>query len=135
VSWGAVLFVSMPVWCAGVVWDDEQLITVNPLLRTFSGLIEMWSGGRTADYFPMTNTVFWIERHLFGENATGYHAINILLHGADATLVWLVLHRLQIPGAWFTGLIFEIHPVPVEYVVWTWELINVTDRFITLSLI
>src|SRR5947208_9620333 len=72
---GAVLLVYLPAWRAGFVWDDEQLITANPLLRTFSGLIEIWSGGRTADYFPMTNTVFWIERHLFGENATGYHAI------------------------------------------------------------
>ena len=129
---GAVLLVYLPAWRAGFVWDDEQLITANPLLRTFSGLIEIWSGGRTADYFPMTNTVFWIERHLFGENATGYHAINILLHGADAILVWLVLHRLQIPGAWFAGLIFGIHPVHVESVAWTSELKNVLAMFFTL---
>src|SRR6266567_3158057 len=129
---GAVLLVYLLAWRAGFVWDDEQLITANPLLRTFSGLIEMWSGGRTADYFPMTNTVFWIERHLFGENATGYHAINILLHGADAILVWLVLHRLQIPGAWFAGLIFGIHPVHVESVAWTSELKNVLAMFFTL---
>ena len=129
---GVVLLVYLPAWRAGFVWDDEQLITANPLLRTFSGLIEIWSGGRTADYFPMTNTVFWIERHLFGENATGYHAINILLHGADAILVWLVLHRLQIPGAWFAGLIFGIHPVHVESVAWTSELKNVLAMFFTL---
>src|SRR5438045_3800902 len=129
---GAVLLVYLPAWRAGFVWDDEQLITANPLLRTFSGLIEIWSGGRTADYFPMTNTVFWIERHLFGENATGYHAINILLHGADAILVWLVLHRLQIPGAWFAGLIFGIHPVHVESVAWISELKNVLAMFFTL---
>ncbi|PYK53167.1 MAG: hypothetical protein DME47_07475, partial [Verrucomicrobia bacterium] len=49
---GAVLLVYLPALRAGFVWDDEQLITSNPLLRTFSGLIEIWSGGRTADYFP-----------------------------------------------------------------------------------
>jgi hypothetical protein len=51
-------------------------------------LIEIWSGGRTADYFPITNTAFWIEHHLFGDNPLGYHALNILLQAADAVLVW-----------------------------------------------
>jgi Tfp pilus assembly protein PilF len=129
---GVVLLVYLPAWRAGFVWDDEQLITANPLLRTVSGLIEIWSGGRTADYFPMTNTVFWIERHLFGDNAEGYHAINILLHAADAVLVWLVFRRLQIPGAWFAGLIFGIHPVHVESVAWISELKNVLAMFFTL---
>src|SRR5207248_3072217 len=33
---GAVLLVYLPALRAGFVWDDEQLITSNPLLRTFS---------------------------------------------------------------------------------------------------
>jgi protein O-mannosyl-transferase len=128
----AVLLVYLPAWRAGFVWDDEQLITGNPLLRTFSGLSEIWAGSRTADYFPMTSTVFWIERHLFGDNATGYHAVNIFLHAADSVLVWLVLRRLQIPGAWFAGLIFGIHPVHVESVAWISELKNVLAMFFAL---
>src|SRR5205814_1511899 len=48
---GAVLLVYLPACRAGFIWDDEQLITANPLLRTFSGLIEIWSGGQTADLF------------------------------------------------------------------------------------
>jgi len=59
---------------------------------------------------------------LFGDNPLGYHALNILLQAADAVLVWLVLRRLQIPGAWFAGLIFGIHPVHVESVAWISEL-------------
>ena len=129
---GAVLVVYLPSLRAGFVWDDEQLITSNPLLRTFSGLIEIWSGGRTADYFPITNTAFWIEHHLFGDNPLGYHALNMLLQAADAVLVWLVLRRLQIPGAWFAGLIFGIHPVHVESVAWISELKNVLAMFFTL---
>jgi hypothetical protein len=129
---GAVLLVYLPALRAGFVWDDEQLITSNPLLRTFSGLIEIWSGGRTADYFPITNTAFWIEHHLFGDNPLGYHALNILLQAADAVLVWLVLRRLQIPGAWLAGLIFGIHPVHVESVAWISELKNVLAMFFTL---
>ena len=50
----------LPALRGGFVWDDQPLITANPLMRTPSGLAEIWSGSRTADYFPVTNTVFWI---------------------------------------------------------------------------
>jgi len=99
----AVGLVYLPALRADFVWDDEQLVTGNPLLRTFSGLLEIWAGGRTADYFPVASTVFWIEYHLFGSKAVGYHAVNILLQTADALLVWLVLHRLKVPGAWLAA--------------------------------
>ncbi len=128
----AVALVYLPALHAGFVWDDEQLVTGNPLLRNFAGLVEIWSGGRTADYFPITNTVFWIEHHLFGDNAAGYHAVNILLQGADAVLVWLVLRRLKVPGAWLAGLIFGIHPVHAESVAWISELKNVLSMFLVL---
>src|SRR5256886_12674553 len=128
---GAVLLVYLPALRAGFVWDDEQLITSNPLLRTFSGLIEIWSGGRTADYFPITNTAFWIEHHLFGDNPLGYHTLNILLQAADAGLVWLGLRRLQISGAWVARTIFGIPPVHVESVAWISELKNVLAMFFT----
>jgi len=129
----AVALVYLPVLHAGFVWDDEQLITGNPLLRNFAGLVEIWSGGRTADYFPITNTLFWIEHHLFGDNAAGYHAVNILLQAADAVLVWLVLLRLKVPGAWLAGLIFGIHPVHAESVAWISELKNVLSMFFALA--
>src|SRR5437762_7522413 len=128
----AVVLVYLPALHAGFVWDDEQLITGNLLLRDFGGLLEIWSGGRTADYFPVTNTLFWIQHHLFGDKAAGYHAVNILLQAADAVLVWLVLRRLKVPGAWLAGLIFGIHPVHAESVAWISELKNLLSMFFAL---
>ncbi len=119
----------LPALHAGFVWDDQPLITANPLLRSFSGLAEIWSGARTADYFPITNTVFWIEYHLFDGHAGGYHAFNVFLQAANAFLVWAVLRRLKIPGAWLAGLIFGIHPVHAESVVWISELKNLLSMF------
>jgi len=120
----AVAVVYMPALRGDFVWDDFLLITGNPLLQNFSGLVEIWSGGRTADYFPLTNTAFWIEHHLFGANPTGYHVVNILLQITNALLVWRLLKRLNIPGAWLAGLIFGIHPVHVASVAWISELKN-----------
>ncbi len=119
----------LPALGGGFVWDDEPLITANPLLQTLSGLAEIWSGSRTADYFPVTNTVFWVEHHLFGDNATGYHALNILLQAANALLLWRVLGRLQIPGAFLAALIFAMHPVHAESVAWISELKIVLSMF------
>src|SRR5436309_3718656 len=128
----AVAMVYLPAFRGDFVWDDFLLITGNPLLQNFSGLLEIWSGGRTADYFPLTNTVFWIEHHLFGANATGYHAVNILLQIANALLVWRLLKRLNIPGAWLGGFIFGIHPVHVASVAWISELKNLLAMFFAL---
>src|SRR6184192_264500 len=128
----AVVVVYLPALRGNFVWDDFLLITGNPLLQNFSGLLEIWSGGRTADYFPLTNTIFWIEHHLFGANATGYHAVNILLQIANALLVWRLLTRLNIPGAWLAGLIFGIHPVHVASVAWISELKNLLAMFFAL---
>lgn len=132
----AVILVYLPSLGGGFVWDDEQLITGNPLLRTLSGLGEIWSGGRTADYFPVTNTVFWIEWHLFGNHPLGYHVINVLLQAADSLLVWIVLRQLAIPGAWLAGFLFAIHPVNAESVAWISELKNLLAMlFVLLSLL
>jgi Tfp pilus assembly protein PilF len=128
----AVAAVYLPALRGDFVWDDFLLITGNPLLQNFSGLREIWSGGRTADYFPLTNTVFWVEHHLFGANATGYHIVNILLQIANALLVWRLLKRLNIPGAWLTGLIFGIHPIHVASVAWISELKNLLAMFFVL---
>jgi Tfp pilus assembly protein PilF len=128
----AVALVYLPALQGDFVWDDFLLITGNPLLQNVSGLLEIWSGGRTADYFPVTNTVFWIEHHLFGENATGYHVVNILLQTANALLVWRLLARLNIPGAWLAGLIFGIHPIHVASVAWISELKNLLAMFFAL---
>jgi tetratricopeptide (TPR) repeat protein len=124
-----VWLVYLPALRAGFVWDDEPLITANPLLQTASGLREIWSFGRTADYFPLTNTIFWIEWHLFGHAATGYHSVNILFQTANALLLWLVLRRLELPGAWLAALIFAIHPVHAESVAWISELKNLLAMF------
>src|SRR5438874_12587842 len=94
----AVALVYVPALHAGFVWDDEQLVTGNPLLRTFSGLLEIWSGGRSADYFPVTSTVFWIEYHIFERKAVGYHSINILLKTADRLRIWLDLTWRDVLG-------------------------------------
>jgi tetratricopeptide (TPR) repeat protein len=122
----AVVFAYQPVWHAGFIWDDDVYVTNNPLLTAPDGLKRIWfSLDSPSQYFPLTYTTFRIERALWGLNPAGYHWVNILLHAANALLVWRLLKRLNVPGAWLAAAIFALHPVQVESVAWITEQKNV----------
>lgn len=133
----ATLIAYGPVYSAGFIWDDDDYVTENPQLRSLRGLGEIWTlyyepqtqrlRAYTAQYYPLTFTSFWIEHQLWGLNATGYHVVNVVLHVANALLVWLVCRRLKIPAAWLIAAVFALHPVHVESVAW------ITERKNTLS--
>jgi tetratricopeptide (TPR) repeat protein len=115
-----------PVWHAGFIWDDESYVTDNPALRSVDGLKGIWiKPGTTIQYYPLLFTSFWVEYHFWGLHPFGFHLVNVLLHALNAVLLWQVLRRLQLPGAWLAAAIFAIHPVQVESVAWITERKNV----------
>ncbi len=124
------ILVYRPAWSGGFLWDDDAYITNNELLTAPDGLRRIWfSFDSPSQYFPLTYTSFRIEHSLWGLNPTGYHWINVLLHVANALLVWCLLARLKVPGAWLAAMIFALHPVQVESVAWITERKNVLMVF------
>src|SRR5262252_3759190 len=110
----------------GFVWDDDKYVTANRLLTAPDGLRRIWfSFDSPSQYFPLVYTTFRLEHALWGLNPSGYHWVNILLHVVNALLVWRLLVRLSVPGAWLAAAIFSLHPVQVESVAWVTELKNV----------
>jgi tetratricopeptide (TPR) repeat protein len=124
------IFAYRPAWHGGFIWDDDAYVTNNELLTAPDGLWRIWfSFDSPSQYFPLVYTIFRAERALWGLNPTGYHWTNILLHVANALLVWRLLARLNVPGAWLGGAIFALHPVQVESVAWITERKNVLMGF------
>lgn len=112
----------IPALRGDFIWDDDQYVTLNPTLTSLEGLKRMWTQlDATPQYYPVVFTTFWIERHLWGLNPIGYHVINVLLHVGSAILLWRVLLRLRIPGAYLAALVFALHPVHVESIAWITE--------------
>ena len=118
-----------PALTGGFIWDDDTLLTKSELVKAPDGLYRIWVTTEPLDYWPMTNSSFWLEWRLWGLHATGYHVTNLLLHIGSALLVWAILRRLAIPGALLAALLFVLHPVNVESVAW------IAQRKNTLSMV
>jgi len=65
-----------------------------------------------------------------------YHAVNVAVQAINAALLWTLLRRLQVRGAWVAAAAWAIHPVNAETVAWVTELKNTqSGLFMLLSLL
>src|SRR5438034_8123296 len=76
--------VYQPVWHAGFMWDDDAMVTNNPLIRAPGGLWRIWLTTDANDYFPVTYSYLWLGWRLWGANAGNYHLLNIAFHALGA---------------------------------------------------
>ena len=113
-----------PALSNGFVWDDRAFTNAAPI-RDLTGIWRIWFSPSDIEgeghYWPLTYTTFWLEHRLWGFWAPGYHAVNMLLHFANALLVWLVLRRLDALPVWCAyavAALFAVHPVHAEAVAW-----------------
>ena len=119
----AVCYLPAMLW-GGFVWDDNLCIKVDPV-RDVSGLWQIWFSPSDIEeekhYWPLVYTTFWLEHKLWGFDPTGYHVVNVLLHLANTLLLWHLMRRLAVPGAWVAAAVFAVHPLHVESVAWVIE--------------
>ncbi len=122
-----IAVVYFPAALAGFVWDDSIMRELRAV-STWGGIWDLWfdpvnaylEGGtrKEGHYWPLLYTTFWIEHKLWGFSPAGYHIVNILIHFANTVLLWRLLVRLAVPGAWFVAAVFAVHPLHAESVAW-----------------
>lgn len=110
-------YLPVAIW-GGFVWQDDLRVTQNIFLWGASGLAGMWAHAVVGFYRPLSQTILWLEHHYFGNHPLGYHLVSIVFHAVDAGLLWMVLRRLGIRGAWLAAALFAFHPLQVQSVAW-----------------
>ncbi len=136
-----VLFVFLPTLAQG--WaplDDDLNFLSNPHYRGFSpeNLRWMWTTRLAGHYIPLSWMSLAADYTLSGMDPRGYHRTNLLLHLANALLLYAFAWRLLRSGpgehsarpgqelaralaAFATAALFALHPLRVESVAWITE--------------
>jgi tetratricopeptide (TPR) repeat protein len=117
-----------------VNYDDGAGVYDNRLITSEFGLRGVWAvftQRHMESWAPLTCLSHLFVWHLFGHGAAAHHLINVLLHGASAILLFLVLQRMTgrtWPAALVTA-IFAVHPLRAESVAWVSERKDVLSGF------
>ncbi len=131
----AIFLTYLPVRSAGFIWDDDDHITANPTVVGPLGIKEIWTTS-AGDISPLTRSTFWLEHKRGGLSPLPYHLITVFLQMACAILLWQVLRRLRVPGAWLGAAIWALNPIQVESVAWATEMKNTeSGLFFLLSIL
>jgi Flp pilus assembly protein TadD len=116
-----VFMVYSPILPGNFLMDDHRLVKEdNALLDGDFTPCNIWF----QTDFTLSTVAWWLQWLAWGENPAGYHVVNLMLHGLSAVLLWRLLARLKIPGAWLAGVVFAVHPVCVNSVARIAEIKN-----------
>ena len=117
----AIFVFYFPALSGEFIWDDA-IFSEERTIHSWSGLWSIWFApseiAREAHYWPVAYTAFWLQHKLFGLNPLGYHIVNCLLYFVNVVLIWRLLLKLEVPGAWAISMVFTVHPLHVESVAW-----------------
>jgi len=106
--------------------DDDRYVTENSWVkRGLSAESLAWAGTalEPSNWHPLTLVSYMLDVELFGLDATGYHAENVVWHALNAVLLLWGLYGLTgrfWPSA-LAAAFFAWHPLRVESVAWISE--------------
>ena len=109
-----------------VNFDDDLYVYNTPAIKaglTVKGISLAFISQHARNWHPLTTISHMLDCQLYGLNAGGHHATNLILHIIAVSLLFRVL--LQMTGAlWKSAIVaalFAIHPIHVESVAWVSE--------------
>ena len=123
----ATLIVYAPLFHASFInFDDPDYVLKNPHVKegfTAGAMAWAWTTTAQGNWHPLTWMSHTLDWSLFGAGAGGHHAASVLLHAANAVLLFLVLASASgaTRRAWTVAALFALHPLHVESVAWISE--------------
>jgi hypothetical protein len=97
---------------------DDYAIFSDPVLTFPWGWLQVWGWRQTR---PLTYFTFWLNYQTGGQDALGYHVLNLLLHLGAVLMAYECLRRL-LPerAALVAAALFAVHPLQAEAVNYVW---------------
>lgn len=124
--------------CGFVDYDDPLYVTENTAIQegfTARGLQSAWRDPVAGNWHPVTMLSHLLDVQLHGLDPRGHHLTSITLHALNCGLLFLLLNQLF--GGWvrpaLVALLFCVHPLNVDSVVWIAERKNVLSTFFWLA--
>jgi len=118
-------------------WDDGQYIHNNPLVVDGvnpQAIKKAFTSFHFSNWHPLTWLSHSVDVEWYGLNPAGHHLTNVLFHGLNSILLFLLLFWLT--GAFFkcalVAMLFCVHPLHVESVAWIAERKDVLSTFFLL---
>ncbi|SHE73953.1 Cytochrome c-type biogenesis protein CcmH/NrfG [Mariniphaga anaerophila] len=120
-----------------VNWDDDVNIYENKNVTDLN-IKGIFTEHVIGNYNPLSNLTFALEYQLVGDKPFLYHFNNLLLHVLCTLLVFLLMRKMGLSFlvSFLVALLFGIHPMRIESVVWVTERKDVLfGTFFLLSLL
>ena len=113
-----------------VHYDDYGCLLDNSLVLdpSWQSLVRIFTEFYISNYQPIVLVVFRFFYAIFGLDAFIFHVFPLLLHTANACLLFYILIRMGIKPwtALISGLVFSIHSLRVEGISWVYAGFNYT---------
>jgi tetratricopeptide (TPR) repeat protein len=123
--------------CGFVNYDDNTHVWENPLVRgglSWTGVKAAFTEGHASLWMPLTWLSYMAEVSCFGLNVVEMHVVNVLLHAANAVLLFTLLRRAtgRLWESAAVATLFALHPLNVESVAWIAERKSVLSTLLAL---
>lgn len=118
-------------------FDDNLYLTANPEVGrglTLGGIQWAFTTSFGGHWHPLSWIVHMIIVSFWGLNPAAHHLVNIIFHGANALLVFALYRTIGLNRfiATVSAVIWAIHPLRMESVVWASQLKEVLSEFFAL---
>lgn len=112
--------------CKFINFDDPEYVLKNNEVRgglSAEGTRWAFTTFAQANWHPLTWLSLQLDASVWGPDPQGFHLTNVVLHAANAALLFLAFRSLT--GAFWRSavlsLLFALHPLRVESVAWVSE--------------
>jgi tetratricopeptide (TPR) repeat protein len=112
--------------CEFVCYDDPDYVTKNQYVTSGLSLTNAawaFTTFTNSNWHPLTWLSLQLDSALWWPNPMGFHLTSVLLHAANAALLFLALWTLTdaFGPSLAAALLFAVHPLRVESVAWVSE--------------